>query len=179
LITETAKFDSSVAELDPKRCLLRMNRDARFTKNKPPYHSAFRMALSKAEQKELAPAYYFNYEPGNMFMGGGLVGAPTATIKKVRQEIDYNWKEFEKIIKEKNFKSLFDDLLKGEENSLKTTPKDYEAENPAIEYLKLKNFVARRWLKKEDFSSKELLKEVVDSFKACKDFLDFINTALK
>jgi len=179
IIQETATFDESIAHYEPKKAMLRIHRDMRFTKNKPPYHTAFRLGLNPVGKQEIAASYYLNFEPGNIFMGGGLVGAPTEAVRKVREEIDHNWKEFQGILQNKDFKSLFDDLQKTEEFSLKRPPQGYDEDNPAADYLKLTDFVARRWLNDETLSQAELVGEIVKSFKAAKPFLDFVNRNLK
>lgn len=179
VIQETAKFDESIADYEPKKAMLRIHRDMRFTKNKPPYHTAFRLSLNPVGKQEIAASYYLNLEPGNIFMGGGLVGAPTEAVRKVRQEIDHNWTEFQDILQNRDFKSRFDDLQRTEEFSLKRPPKGYDEDNPATDYLKLTDFVARHWLKDETLSQSELVSEIVKSFNAAKPFLDFINRNLK
>lgn len=178
IIQETAKFDASVEAYNPKKAMLRIHRDMRFSKDKPPYHTAFRLSLNPVGKQAIAASYYLNYEPGNIFVGGGLVGAPTGAIKKVRQEIDHNWREFYAMLTQNDFKSLFGDLQKTEELSLKRPPKGYGEDNPAIDYLKLNSFIARRWLTDDEGSSKNLETEISHSFKAAKPFLDFINRNL-
>ena len=63
-------------------------------------------------------------------------------LKKVRQEIDYNFADFKKIITSKKFKSIYTELDKSKEFLLSRVPKGYEPDNPAAEYLKLKSFIA-------------------------------------
>ena len=41
IINEIAKFDKSVANLDAKKCIFRINRDIRFSKNKSTYKNNF------------------------------------------------------------------------------------------------------------------------------------------
>lgn len=178
IIAETAKFDPLVERIEPKKAIARMHRDMRFAKNKPPYHTAFRLNLLPEREQTRTASYYLHYEPGNIFMGGGLMGAPAEAVKKVRQEIDHNWKEFQKLLSQKAFSDCFDDLQKGEEHSLKRPPRGYQADNPAIEYLKLKDFVARRRVRNDQITPTELVKEAVQSFKAVKPLLEFINRSL-
>ena len=64
------------------------------------------------------------------------------SIKKVRQEIDYNFAAFRKITSSNIFKSVYSDLSRDQEYVLTRLPKGYEADNPAAAYLKLKSFVA-------------------------------------
>jgi uncharacterized protein (DUF2461 family) len=60
------------------------------------------------------------------------------SLAKIRQEIDYNFKDFKKIVEAPAFKKRF-----GKPNTelkLSRPPKGYDDTNPAIEYLKLKSF---------------------------------------
>ena len=57
-------------------------------------------------------------------------------------------------------------------------PKGYAKENPAIEYLKLKSFVAIRRFTDEEMLEKDLLAKVVSSFSALMPFIGFLNRAL-
>ena len=43
-------------------------------------------------------------------------------LKKLRQEIDYNWDEFQSILKEKNFKKIYGDLYHGDDIKLSMSP---------------------------------------------------------
>jgi uncharacterized protein (TIGR02453 family) len=85
--------------------------------------------------------YYFHFEPGGSFVAVGLYMPEPLILKKVRQEIDYNFNDFKKIIGNKKFATLYKDLHQGTDMKLSRAPKDYEAENPAIEYIKTKSFI--------------------------------------
>ena len=96
-------------------------------------------------------------------------------LKNVRQEIDYNWPEFQKIIAEKKFKKIYGDLYKGADQSLSTAPKGYEKENPAMAYLKLKSFIAETTVADEELTKATLHKKTVEAFKTLQPLLAFIN----
>jgi len=96
-------------------------------------------------------------------------------LKNIRQEIDYNWKEFHKIISSKTFKTIYGDLYQGEDMKLTRPPKGYEADNVAIEYIKLKSWIGFHKLSDADLTSKDLLKKTITSFEALKPLLDFLN----
>ena len=71
IIKKVTSFDESVAHLQVKECLFRINRDVRFSKNKSPYKNHMAMYLSKGGKKAVNPGYYFHLEPGNSFVAGG------------------------------------------------------------------------------------------------------------
>lgn len=100
-------------------------------------------------------------------------------LKKVRQEIDYNWNEFQSILKEKPFKKIFGDLYKGGDISLSRMPKGYEEDNPAIEYLKLKSFIAETKITDEELTKSSLHKKTIAAFEALQPLFKFINRSLE
>jgi len=51
VLNEIQGFDQSLAELEPKKCVFRLNRDVRFSKNKDPYKTNFGASFSKGAKK--------------------------------------------------------------------------------------------------------------------------------
>ena len=180
VIQSLGKKDPSIASLLAKDCTFRINRDVRFSKNKDPYKTNMGMYLSRGGKKSTFSGYYFHVEPGgNSFMGGGLYMPEPDVIKKVRQEIDYNWIEFNKIISQKRFKATYGDLQREEGMALSREPKGYEKDNPAIEYIKLKSWVATAPVTDQLLTSAHLVKEIVDTFATLHPMIAFLNHALE
>lgn len=178
VIEKHGKKDPSIAHLLPKDCIFRINRDVRFSKDKSPYKTNMGASINKGGKKSMTAGYYFHLEPGGAFTGGGLYMAMPDQLKNIRQEIDYSWKEFQKIIGSKSFKSVYGDLYMGEDMKLVRPPKGYEADNPAIEYIKLKSWIGFHQLSDADLTSKELVKKTVHSFEALQPLLIFLNEGL-
>ena len=97
-------------------------------------------------------------------------------LNKIRQEIDYGFEAFNKIINKKKFKNSFGSLSESEK--LTRPPKGYEAENPAIEMLKLKSFIVMTEVKDSELTSKELANKVVAHFETMMPLVDFLNRAI-
>ena len=102
-----------------------------------------------------------------------------AEMKKVRQEIDYCFNEFDKIVRNKKFTSVYNELYKGDDVSLIKVPQGFEKDSPAAEYLKLKSWLAMRNLSDTELTSKDLVKQTVQSFKVLMPFIKFINRAIE
>jgi len=179
LIDALQKTDTTITGLTSKECMFRINRDVRFSKNKQPYKTNFGASIKRGGRKSSFAGYYFHCEPGNSFIGGGLWMPEAAQLKNVRQEIDYNWDEFQSILKEKNFKKFYGDLYKANEVSLSTMPKGYEKDNPAADYIKLKSFIAETSVSDEELTKASLHKKTLAAFEALQPMLDFINKALE
>lgn len=177
LLNEIQGFDTSLMELQPKQCIFRLNRDVRFSKNKDPYKTNFGASFSKGAKKVQSAGYYFHLEPGENFVGGGLWMPMAPDLNKVRQEIDYCYKEFSSILKKPAFKSTYSDM----DNSMKLVrpPKGFDIDNPALEYLKLKSFVVTRSIKDTELTDKQLVKNVVKDFKTIAPLVHFLNRAIE
>lgn len=171
------KFDNSLAELTPKQCVFRINRDVRFSKNKAPYKTNFGASFSKGAKKIDTAGYYFHLEPGACFIGGGLWMPQAPDLQKLRQEIDYCLKEFNTIVHHKQFKQSFGSL--SEEAKLTRPPKGYDVENPAVEFLKLKSFTAIMPIADKEVLGKEIVKKTLTTFKTIAPLVNFLNRALE
>lgn len=171
--------DEDIRTLTAKECLFRINRDVRFAKDKSPYKSNMGASISRGGKKSPFAGYYFHCEPGASFAGGGIWMPEPAEVKKIRQEIDYCFDEFKKIVGSKRFVAVYGDLNKDKEMTLVNLPKDYEKDNPAAEYIKLKSWVATRNLSDSELSSASLADEVTRTFEALTPLVKLINRALE
>ena len=179
IIDQHSKKDPSIKSLVAKDCMFRINRDVRFSKDKSPYKSNFGASINKGGRKgENTAGYYFQVQPDRNFAGGGIWMPEPNELKKVRQEIDYNFTDFKKIIGSKKFKSVYGDLDRSAEFLLVRVPKGYEPDNPAADYLKLKSFVAISFFSDADLTSKDMVKKTVAAFEALQPLIEFINNSL-
>lgn len=179
VIDDLQRSDTTITGLTSKDCMFRINRDIRFSKDKTPYKFHFGASIKRGGRKSPFAGYYFHLEPGNSFVGGGMWQPESVALKNMRQEIDYNWSEFQSILKEKNFKKIYGDLYLGEDLKLSTVPKGYEKHNPAIEYLKLKCFIAETKISDEELTKANLHNKTITAFKALQPFLNFINHTIE
>jgi uncharacterized protein (TIGR02453 family) len=178
VIEGLGKLDADIKSLHPKDTTYRIYRDVRFSKDKTPYKTNMGAYLNRGGKKNPTAGYYWHCEPGRNMAGGGLWMPMAPELNKVRQEIDYNFAEWTKIIGNRNFKKVFPDGLEKEE-MLSRPPKGYDEENPAIEYLKLKSFIVTRTFTDEELQAKSFLKELLKTFEAMGDFVHFINRSLE
>jgi uncharacterized protein (TIGR02453 family) len=171
------KFDTSLAELNPKQCVFRINRDVRFSKNKEPYKTNFGASFSKGAKKIDTAGYYFHLEPGACFIGGGLWMPQSPDLQKLRQEIDYCYKEFNGILQHKEFKKTFQGL--STDAKLARPPKGYDIDNPAIELLKLKSFTAIMPISDKEVLDPAVVKKTLSIFKTIAPLVHFLNRAIE
>jgi uncharacterized protein (TIGR02453 family) len=161
VITKLHKVDATVsADLDAKKCVMRIYRDIRFSKNKTPYKNNFGVSLPTLGSKLGGVEYYLQIQPGKSFIAGGYWMPGPEHLKAIRQEIDYNANDLKKIIDDKDFVKLFGDFRK--QDQLKTTPKGYDADNENIDLLKLKSFIVSHPLKDKEMTSANVANAIVE-----------------
>src|SRR5215471_19279536 len=98
IIDKFCKTDTTLSSLTAKDCLFRINRDIRFSKDKSPYKTNFGASINAGGKKRVQAGYYIHVAPGQNFVGGGIYMPTPEELKKVRQEIDYNFDDFKKLI---------------------------------------------------------------------------------
>lgn len=175
IIQILAESEPNVGMLKTKDCIFRLNRDVRFSTDKSPYKIHFGAAFSRDGKKFPGAGYYVHIQQGASFIAGGIWMPDAPLLKKVRQEIDYNFEEFISIIQQKSFQKYFK-TLEGER--LKRAPQGYTEDNPAISYLKLKSFTVSTPLKDESILSARFLTESKEVFNELAPFINFLNKAI-
>ncbi|WP_298157034.1 DUF2461 domain-containing protein [Flavobacterium sp.] len=147
-------LDPALEHLEVKNCTFRVNRDIRFSKDKSPYKDHMGLWFSGGTKGTNRPGYYIHIAPENSFIAGGFYQPEADDLKKIRKEIAFFYEDLDAVVENKNFKKTFGGLDVNENNSLKTMPKGYEKDHPAIHFLKLKSFTAT-----SNFNVKEALEE--------------------
>lgn len=176
VIKRIAEFDPSIAQLEPKDCMFRINRDIRFSKDKVPYKTNMGFMIAPGGKKSIKSCYYVHIEPGNCFIAGGIWMPEAENLKRIRQEIDYNGDALKKILQAKNFKKYFSGF--DQELKLVRMPKDYEESHPYAEWLKLKSFTVTMPLDEAVLSDKKVTEKICGPFKELHALNKFLDAAL-
>jgi len=171
------QVDASIDEsLDAKKCVMRIYRDIRFSKDKTPYKNNFGISIPTKGLKLGRAEYYLQISPNNSFIAGGYWMPGPDHLKAIRQEIDYNADDLKKIIDESEFVSLFGDFRKQEQ--LKSVPREYGPHNENADLLKLKSFVAFRKLEDKELMRRNAVAEVTGICAKIHPLNVFLNQAL-
>lgn len=177
LLESMEPFEPAAHGQKGKDLVFRIYRDVRFSNDKRPYKDHFGAYIAEGGRKSILPGYYLHLAANNnSFVAGGLWMPPADYLKAVRQEIDYNMDELARIIQAPPFKERFGNI-QGEQ--LKTTPKGYDKDNPAIEYLRFKSWNAVMPLSDKVVLSKDFMHVVLEAFRAVKPFNGFLMEPLK
>lgn len=176
LIKELSKIDPQyAADTAPKKALMRIYRDVRFSKNKDPYKKNYGIAFDVKGYGPNTPSYYLHLQPGNNFFGVGFWQPEAAVLKKIREEIDYSTAEFLQIIEAKEFKDMY---KLSQEDKLKKAPKGYDVAHPQIELLKLKSFIAIYPIADAEFLKPTIVDKLITAFATIQPFVLFLRKAV-
>ncbi len=178
MIAAMIPIDESLQSLTLKDCSYRINRDIRFTKDKTPYKTHMPIWLSEGKKNTNLAGYYIHIEKGASFIAGGVYWPEAADLKKIRKEIDFFYDDLQKIIGDPEFKKVYGDFDRNDENSLKTSPKNYDKDHPAIEFLKLKCFTASHRIDDDLLTEADFIPKIAAKLALLKPLNHFINRAL-
>jgi len=173
LLTELNKHDN-IETASGKKSLFRIYRDVRFSKDKSPYKTHWAGGFRRAT-KELRGGYYFHIEPGNTMLGGGFWAPNKDDLQRIREDIATDASELRKILNSKNFKETFGEL---EGEQLKTCPKGFDKESPAVDLLRYKQFIISTKFTDQEVLSPDFVLKVVDAFKKMRPFFDYMSESV-
>ncbi|MFK7000255.1 DUF2461 domain-containing protein [Flavobacterium oreochromis] len=179
ILEEIKPLDPSLEPLEVKNCTFRINRDIRFSKDKSPYKTNMGIWMSTNKLRKNSPGYYIHFEKGKCFIAGGVWCPETDDLKKIRREIAFFYEDLEEIVNDKTFKKEFNSLDREEGNVLKSAPKGYDNNHPAIEFLKLKSFTISQPIDEKWFTDQDFAKKIASKLITIKPFNSFLNRALE
>lgn len=157
-----------------KKSLFRLYNDVRFSKDKSPYKLNLGGGFRRATALRRG-GYYFHIQPGNSFVAGGFWGPNPQDLNHIRQHVAADPEPLTTIITSKSFKKVFGSL-QGEQ--VKTAPRGYTADHPAINLLRYKQYIIRHDFTDEEVMDPSFHKKVAQVFKDMRPFLDYMSEIL-
>lgn len=152
----------------------RLHRDVRFSKNKLPYKDYFGLHIPR-QKPFLRGGYFLRIQPGKCRVAGGFYGPESHDLKRIREEIANDPDEFRSIFETTEFKKLYDGM---ESEELKTAPKGYPRDHPAIDLLKKKSFVVYKDFTDEEVMQADFEEKVIACFLGFRPFFDYMSAVL-
>ena len=181
LIQAVGQYDQDIARLTIKNCTYRIYRDTRFSADKSPYKTHFGVFLSKGGKKSMHAGYYFHVGTGSgedyphchMIASGNYCYEPRV-VKMLREDISFGWEDFKQDVLDVADPSFRVDM----DGALKRVPKEYPADAPYADFMRLKSFSLVTYLDDDFILQPNLVSRVAELFKTVKPFNDFINRAV-
>ena len=168
------EFDPEIKGIDVRKSVFRINRDVRFSNDKSPYKTSLASVLIAGGRKNFSEraGYYLHIEPEKSIIAGGAYLPPSSWINRIRKEIDADPDTFRDIMGHKDFVKYFGSLSG---DKLKVAPRGFERDNPNLDLLRYKSFLAVNEISDKEALSKEFAAHYIDVARAMKPLNDFLN----
>ena len=155
--------------------LFRIYRDVRFSKNKLPCKTHFGGSFHR-KKPELRGGYYLHIQPNNeSFIAVGFWEPHKDDLMRIRKEFEMDDQEIREILNHKTFKSTWGDLV-GDE--LKTAPRGFDKEHPAIDLIRKKQYIFIKKYSDEEVTSDKFIENVNNAFKNARPYFDYMSDVL-
>ncbi len=172
-------------QADPKRSIFRIYRDTRFAKDKSPYKTNLGASFPwlqrgpdgtpiVAEGAAHANGGYFNFQPGEMYVGGGMWMPEKARLDAFRRAVVDEPDRVRAALEEPGFVAAFGAVSAHEH--LKRVPTGFPADHPKADLLRYKHVVFGRHLSDDEVMSPSLPDTLADAYAAGMPVFTFLDT---
>jgi uncharacterized protein (TIGR02453 family) len=162
---------------EPAKCVYRIYRDTRFSKDKTPYKTyvSALMLRSGFDKYTGSAAYYFAVSPENIEIAGGVYTPDRDVLLAVRQHIADNHKQFRATFGAPKVKKLLGEL---QGDCLSRVPKGFDPDHPGADLIKRKHYLLDTRLDPKLATTPKLVIELVARIEAMMPFVEFLNRPL-
>jgi uncharacterized protein (TIGR02453 family) len=148
---------------DPVHSPMRIYRDIRFSKDKSPYKANIAANFPWGVGEQHGPGGYFHFQPGEMFVGGGMWHPESSRLGGWRAAVVQETDRVRRALNDPGFVSEFGAV---EGDRLKRVPPGFPADHPEAELLKLKDITFGRELTQSEALSPDLPDVLCSAFAA-------------
>jgi uncharacterized protein (TIGR02453 family) len=162
--------------VEPKRAMLRIYRDVRFSKDKSPYKTNIAaMFPRRGLGKTTGAGYYLGISPEGVEIAGGVYMPGPPELAALRQAIADDPETFRKTLANKALVKVMGEC-KGD--LMTRVPKGFEPDHPAADLLRRKQFFYFVMLKPKVATEPGLDKLVAKRFRQLAPMIDYLNGIL-
>ncbi|GHN01490.1 TIGR02453 family protein [Cytophagales bacterium WSM2-2] len=157
-----------------KESLYRIYNDVRFSEDKTPYNPRF-FGYLKRQKPLLRGGYYYWIKPGESRVGCGFAYPHPDILKRVREDIDFNYDDWYKLLSNKKLKNNFGEM---QGDQVKTAPRGFPKDHPAIKLLRYKQYWFEHSFTDDEVLAADFVDKVNTTFKAIRPFFNYMTEIL-
>ncbi len=154
--------------------LFRIYRDVRFSKDKTPFKTHFGLTWHRTKPLYRG-GYYLHISPEKNFLACGFWDPNPNDLKRIRQEFDFDAKEFRGIISSKEFSSIWGNL---EGSELKTAPRNFDKNHSDIDLIRKKQYIFTISFSNKEVCLPEFINKLENALKMVRPFVDYMSDVL-
>jgi len=169
---------------DPARSPFRIYRDTRFSKDKSPYKTHIGASFpwvdepggagEQVDERTHGNGGYFNFQPGEMYAGGGMWMAEKPRIEAFRRAVRDEPDRVREALEDRAFVAWFGGAQSHE--ALKRVPPGYPADHTMADLFRWKDVVFGRRLTDDEVCSPGLPDQLADGYQAAMPVFRFLAT---
>lgn len=160
----------------PKTSIYRIYRDTRFSVDKVPYKTHVAAIFPHRDlPKHESAGLYVHVAPDHVLIGGGLYRPTPRQLYRLREHIATNARRLRTIVESPRFRHSFGELSGGR---LQRVPRGFDSTHPAVEYLRLKQFLAGTERPANFATGPRFYTSVLRLFRQLAPFIHFVNEPL-
>ncbi len=162
---------------EPAKCVYRIYRDTRFSKDKTPYKTfASALLLRNGFDRHAGSAgIYFSVSPTEIEVAGGVYMPDRDVLMPLREYIAENHRQFRATFAAPKVKKLLGELWG---DSVSRVPRGFDAGHPAADLIRRKHYILSAQLDPKIATTPKLLAEIVVRIEAMMPFVEFLNRPL-
>lgn len=170
---QLAEIDVGYYDTPGKKGINRINNNLMFHPNKPIYKDHFGAGLDKRPN---TGDFYIEIGIERCMYAGGLWRPDAKRLRSIREAIDYNGEELEKILNKKSFQQTFGGLW--EDVKLSNAPKGFSNDHPYIHLLRNKTFAVAKEFPTEEIFAMDFEQKVISVYQEMLPFRRYLNEAV-
>jgi uncharacterized protein (TIGR02453 family) len=169
---------------DPRTSPFRIYRDTRFSRDKSPYKTHLAATFPwmevdpdsgvRVDDDAHGNGGYFNFQPGEMYMGGGMWMPARPRLEAFRQAVRDEPERVREALEDPRFVAAFGGARTHEE--LKRLPPGYPPDQPLADMFRWKDVIFGRRLSDHEVLSPSLPDTLADGFEAALPVFRFLAT---
>lgn len=172
LISEMNKTDKTI-DVEPKKCIGRINRDIRFSKDKTPYNVHLFAHVTQGSRMDPKPEIAFRFGGYDSGIMSGYYSPSKDRLLGIRNKIKADPKAFEKLYSNKKFVKQFGSI-QGEAN--KRIPPAFKAMFEQEPLIANKQFYYVKEFDEKLILQDDLLKTILDHWKTARPLNEFFSS---
>ncbi len=176
IIAAIQKYEQSLT-IEPKNCILRINRDIRFSKDKTPYNLHYTAFVSKGGRKDKnIPGIFLRFSTEMIGIMGGCFGPTKEQLKQIRLTISKDITVFKELVDAKEFVQKFGEIRGDKMKRISKEWKDACEKEPLVANKQF-YFVGEE--STELITSESLLEEIIKYWHVMKPVNDYLTKIIQ
>lgn len=175
LIGEIQQYDPGL-QTEASDCILRINKDIRFSKDKSPYNLHYTAMVSRGGRKDKSiPGLFLRFSAEGIDVMGGCYGPDKDQLLAIRSKIASGPAEFNSLVSEEAFKAAFGSV-QGEVS--KKIPAEFRDVYEAEPLIANKQFYFLAHEPESMITSPKLMEKIMQYWQAARPVNEFLGEAV-